>query len=170
MLLCIVTPSLPLPTRKIPFTSPDVSQNGMLSFWGKVRCLVPFWGEEEIEEIKTQLSSWAPAAPCCLSVWKMSLRRTFAAWPSRSYVLKQTLLLSYSQAKVKFFTETSVVLEHVAGTICQDRLNSTSPNFFPQKLFLFIKIQPNPDSKLQKASPYCSTEVKAQREGVSDSL
>lgn len=63
----------------------------------------------------------------------------------------------------------TVVLEHVAGPISQDRLNSTSSNFFPQKLFLFIKIQPKPDSKLQKASPNCSTELKAEVE-VSDSL
>lgn len=71
---------------------------------------------------------------------------------------------------MKSFIETTVVLEHMAGTISQGRLNSIFPDFFPQKLFLFIKIQPKPDSKLQKASPDCSTELKAEMERVSDSL
>lgn len=118
-LLWILTSSLLLPTRKILFTSPGLckySENGVLSFWGNVHFLVLFSWREEIKSRAGFLSS---RNPCCISVWKVSLCRAFASWSSRSYILKQTLLPSSFQPKVKSFTETTMVFKHVAGTISQ---------------------------------------------------
>lgn len=51
-----------------------------------------------------------------------------------------------------------------------DGLNSTYPYFFPQKMVLFLKNKPKLDSKFQRARQDRSTELKAEKEGVSDSL